>query len=301
MASGRGRKSERGTRERARWPSPRAPPRTFWTRYGRLNDQRGCRIGGWSCARSPASPRRQYTPTPRALLSDPGSLSFMAVTKTTPPAKASPAVSAQSPLLTLWKAYYETTSTRLKTIDAFLVFLMLSGIIQFLYCILVTNFPFNAFLAGYATSPPFISPPQLTTSSPASRAVLDSSCLPLHFGRRSTLPTGRNLRKCLQNGTHSKDAGFAQQLNQAAEHSQSSRWVQSCYTSSFTTSLDEQLPYSSDTEGSGGACFIVWPDIRVHGRCSIQSYNYPIIIQGMATGASSGATSIYESEADQGD
>lgn len=50
---------------------------------------------------------------------------------------------------TLLKAYQDSTSTRLKTIDAFLVFLMLSGVVQFLYCILVTNFPFNAFLAGY--------------------------------------------------------------------------------------------------------------------------------------------------------
>ena len=74
----------------------------------------------------------------------------MAPPKTAPPAKAAPPPSAQSPLLSLWRAYYDTTSTRLKTIDAFLVFLMLSGIIQFLYCILVTDFPFNAFLAGYA-------------------------------------------------------------------------------------------------------------------------------------------------------
>ena len=33
-------------------------------------------------------------------------------------------------------------------IDAFLVFLMLSGIIQFVYCALITNFPFNSFIAG---------------------------------------------------------------------------------------------------------------------------------------------------------
>ena len=48
----------------------------------------------------------------------------------------------------LWKAYSDGTSKRLKFIDSFLVFLMLSGIVQFLYCILITNFPFNAFLAG---------------------------------------------------------------------------------------------------------------------------------------------------------
>lgn len=60
---------------------------------------------------------------------------------------------AQSPIHTLWKAYNEETSDRLKFIDAFLLFLMLSGIVQFLYCILVTNFPFNAFLAGYVLHP----------------------------------------------------------------------------------------------------------------------------------------------------
>lgn len=55
---------------------------------------------------------------------------------------------AQLPIQALWKAYNAETSDRLKFIDSFLVFLMLSGIVQFVYCILVTNYPFNAFLAG---------------------------------------------------------------------------------------------------------------------------------------------------------
>jgi hypothetical protein len=50
---------------------------------------------------------------------------------------------------TLWNAYQKQTPTRLKLIDSYLVFIMLSGIIQFVYCIGLTNFPFNAFLAGY--------------------------------------------------------------------------------------------------------------------------------------------------------
>ncbi|KAF8631291.1 hypothetical protein AX15_002612 [Amanita polypyramis BW_CC] len=62
------------------------------------------------------------------------------------------AASSPSPLQTLWKAYNEHTPDRLKFIDSFLFFLMLSGIIQFVYCILVTNFPFNAFLAGFAST-----------------------------------------------------------------------------------------------------------------------------------------------------
>ncbi|KDQ28931.1 hypothetical protein PLEOSDRAFT_1088935 [Pleurotus ostreatus PC15] len=53
---------------------------------------------------------------------------------------------------TLWRAYNEQTPDRLKFVDAFLFFLMLSGIVQFTYCVLVTNFPFNAFLAGFSST-----------------------------------------------------------------------------------------------------------------------------------------------------
>ncbi|KLO16384.1 defender against death DAD protein [Schizopora paradoxa] len=58
----------------------------------------------------------------------------------------------QAAVDSLWKSYNDTTSPRLKLIDAFLVFIMLTGAAQFLYCILVTNYPFNAFLAGFASS-----------------------------------------------------------------------------------------------------------------------------------------------------
>jgi oligosaccharyltransferase complex subunit epsilon len=67
--------------------------------------------------------------------------------KTTP--KTAPAAASRTTIENLWNAYNETTTARLKFVDAFLLFLMLSGVAQFLYCILVTNFPFNAFLAGY--------------------------------------------------------------------------------------------------------------------------------------------------------
>lgn len=48
----------------------------------------------------------------------------------------------------LWKSYIDQTPDRLKFIDAFLAFIVLSGVLQFVYCVLVTNYPFNAFLAG---------------------------------------------------------------------------------------------------------------------------------------------------------
>ena len=58
------------------------------------------------------------------------------------PSETSAAVSA------LWKSYLNQTPERLKFIDAFLAFIVLSGVMQFAYCVLVTNYPFNAFLAG---------------------------------------------------------------------------------------------------------------------------------------------------------
>ncbi|KAH7344876.1 DAD/Ost2 [Rhizoctonia solani] len=61
-------------------------------------------------------------------------------------------VSTSNAVHQLWKAYQNDTPDRLKLIDAFLVFIMISGIIQFLYCILVTNYPFNAFLSGFGST-----------------------------------------------------------------------------------------------------------------------------------------------------
>jgi len=65
--------------------------------------------------------------------------------------KTAPSSASTSSVQSLLKSYNENTSSRLKLIDAFLLFLMLSGIIQFVYCILVTNFPFNAFLSGFGS------------------------------------------------------------------------------------------------------------------------------------------------------
>lgn len=61
---------------------------------------------------------------------------------------STPSSSPANAVESLWNAYVNTTPSRLKFIDSFLAFLVLSGVIQFLYCVLVTNFPFNAFLAG---------------------------------------------------------------------------------------------------------------------------------------------------------
>lgn len=45
--------------------------------------------------------------------------------------------------------YVNTLTPRLKLIDCFLVFLVLLGALQFIYVLLIGNFPFNAFLGGF--------------------------------------------------------------------------------------------------------------------------------------------------------
>ncbi|GAA5983248.1 hypothetical protein JCM10908_000211 [Rhodotorula pacifica] len=53
---------------------------------------------------------------------------------------------------TLWVNYLDQTPPRLKLVDSFMFFLMLTGIAQFVYCFAVTNYPFNAFIGGFAAT-----------------------------------------------------------------------------------------------------------------------------------------------------
>ncbi|KAI3404481.1 OST2 [Candida oxycetoniae] len=46
--------------------------------------------------------------------------------------------------------YFSTLTPKLKLIDIFLVFLVALGVLQFIYVLLIGNFPFNAFLGGFA-------------------------------------------------------------------------------------------------------------------------------------------------------
>ncbi|PIK32922.1 putative dolichyl-diphosphooligosaccharide--protein glycosyltransferase subunit dad1, partial [Apostichopus japonicus] len=56
-------------------------------------------------------------------------------------------------IVTVLRKFYDeyTTKTprKLKIIDAYLAYIMFTGIIQFVYCALVGTFPFNSFLSGF--------------------------------------------------------------------------------------------------------------------------------------------------------
>ncbi|ODM89267.1 Dolichyl-diphosphooligosaccharide--protein glycosyltransferase subunit DAD1 [Orchesella cincta] len=49
-------------------------------------------------------------------------------------------------------AYEAQTPKKLKVIDAYLAYVLLTGIVQFVYCCLVGTFPFNSFLSGFISS-----------------------------------------------------------------------------------------------------------------------------------------------------
>uniref|UniRef100_UPI00358F7E19 dolichyl-diphosphooligosaccharide--protein glycosyltransferase subunit DAD1 n=1 Tax=Myxine glutinosa TaxID=7769 RepID=UPI00358F7E19 len=52
-------------------------------------------------------------------------------------------------LQNLHKEYSAVTPAKLKMIDAYLAYVLLTGVVQFVYCCLVGTFPFNSFLSGF--------------------------------------------------------------------------------------------------------------------------------------------------------
>ena len=54
-------------------------------------------------------------------------------------------------LTNLLKSYSASTPQSLKILDAYMLFMMLTGITQFAYVLLVGTYPYNAFLAGFVS------------------------------------------------------------------------------------------------------------------------------------------------------
>ncbi|KAI5798973.1 DAD family-domain-containing protein [Geopyxis carbonaria] len=55
-------------------------------------------------------------------------------------------------LSSVFSKYVKTTPSRTKLIDAYLAFLVYNGVVQFVYCVIAGNYPFNAFLAGFISA-----------------------------------------------------------------------------------------------------------------------------------------------------
>ncbi|KAH7266993.1 DAD family-domain-containing protein [Fusarium redolens] len=52
----------------------------------------------------------------------------------------------------LYNHYVNNTPQRIKLVDAFMVFLVVVGVLQFVNCALAGTFPFNAFLSGFCVT-----------------------------------------------------------------------------------------------------------------------------------------------------
>ena len=51
-----------------------------------------------------------------------------------------------------YNEYMEGTSKKLKLVDAYLTYILLTGVVQFVYCCIVGTFPFNSFLSGFIST-----------------------------------------------------------------------------------------------------------------------------------------------------
>ncbi|CAF9910655.1 oligosaccharyltransferase complex subunit epsilon [Imshaugia aleurites] len=96
---------------------------------------------------SQISPNASVPPIPKA----PSSATSSSSSKSSS-APTQTAQTAQTVLFDLWQRYLNTTPQRVKLIDVFMAFLVVVGGLQFVYCVLVGNYPFNAFLAGFGAT-----------------------------------------------------------------------------------------------------------------------------------------------------
>lgn len=60
--------------------------------------------------------------------------------------------SLRSVVARFYEEYMQSTPKKLKIVDAYLFYVLLTGVIQFAYCCLVGTFPFNSFLAGFIST-----------------------------------------------------------------------------------------------------------------------------------------------------
>ncbi|KAF3175275.1 oligosaccharyltransferase complex subunit epsilon [Orbilia oligospora] len=97
----------------------------------------------------PTTPNTSVEATPKASATTTTSSSSSSSTSTVNlPANSSPFAVAGA----IWQKYQKDTPQRTKLIDVFLGFLVIVGALQFVYCVVAGNYPFNAFLAGFAAT-----------------------------------------------------------------------------------------------------------------------------------------------------
>ncbi|KAL5121217.1 oligosaccharyltransferase complex subunit epsilon [Pleosporales sp. CAS-2024a] len=93
--------------------------------------------------------------TPAATAPQTSSTTTSTTTSSAPARSSKPAAnsgSAQDILHGIWSKYVSKTPQRVKLLDTFMAYLIVVGALQFLYVVVVGNFPFNAFLSGFSAT-----------------------------------------------------------------------------------------------------------------------------------------------------
>ncbi|EPE29624.1 hypothetical protein GLAREA_00784 [Glarea lozoyensis ATCC 20868] len=86
---------------------------------------------------------RESTPSATVTQTVPASTPIRTANKNQSPAEIA---------LGIWENYLDKTPQRTKLIDVFMAFLVVVGVLQFVYCVIAGNYPFNAFLSGFSAT-----------------------------------------------------------------------------------------------------------------------------------------------------
>ncbi|KAG4426646.1 hypothetical protein IFR04_000077 [Cadophora malorum] len=100
--------------------------------------------------RSVREPTPSSTSTTQTSVTSAGSVPVSTPSKAS--LKSSNNQSPQEIALGIWQNYLDTTPQRTKLIDVFMSFLVVVGVLQFVYCVIAGNYPFNAFLSGFSAT-----------------------------------------------------------------------------------------------------------------------------------------------------
>ncbi|KAK4447655.1 DAD family-domain-containing protein [Podospora aff. communis PSN243] len=100
---------------------------------------------------------RNVTPSPAAAAAAPAQLSSTPAPAPTPVKQAAKSAPSSKQnwdqvVVNLANHYQNKTPQRTKLIDAFMAFLVVVGALQFVYCVVAGNYPFNAFLSGFSAT-----------------------------------------------------------------------------------------------------------------------------------------------------
>ncbi|KAL1985614.1 hypothetical protein VTN96DRAFT_7594 [Rasamsonia emersonii] len=103
-------------------------------------------------ATSPSSSSGSSTPATTTTATTTTTTTSSSSSSSSGPVSLSPNSPPQVIIQHIWQRYIQQTPPRTFLLDAFMAFLVVVGAVQFVYCVLAGNYPFNAFLSGFSAA-----------------------------------------------------------------------------------------------------------------------------------------------------